>query len=124
MNQIRLLLAGIAVALVLPAAALAGYWTWGFNYMSNTTQSGDCSGWFAHGACSGWNYWTDNRLDKRGGGRIEHGFINANGTAGQIRCCTGLWYIYPSDFGMGGYLKSYAKYFDGEPSYLKVSSVA
>jgi hypothetical protein len=124
---VRVALAAVfaCVALSAPAAASAGYWSWGFNYLGNSTSSGDCLFWAQLGqVCSGWNYWYDNALDKRGGGIVTHGFLSSDKSAAVVRCCSGWWLIYPSTVGMGGYLKSYASYDSGEPSYLKVDSYA
>jgi hypothetical protein len=58
-------------------------------------------------ACSGWNYWYQlNAAHRAGPGIVSAGFENNNTIRGHYLYDGDSVITYPSDWGMGGYLKS------------------
>lgn len=111
-------------ALAFTGTASAGFWSWGYNYLGNSSNNGQCSGVVAEpgAVCSGWNYWYSNYLDKRGGGTICFGWGNNNQSACYAESGAVVAATRPSDLGMGGYIKSIAYYESGAASYLYTSA--
>ena len=103
----RAFMAILDVALLLPATAAAATFTWGFNYVTVSTNVGSCPSTVPLGrVCSPWDTWTSNYLDKRNAATVCFGWANnsmasCNGYSGNLTVAT-----TPGQFGMGGTLKS------------------
>jgi len=114
-----------SLLLAYPVVAGAATWSWGYNYLGNSTASGSCPsppmptiGW----TCSGWNYWASNFIDKQAGGSICYGWTNSSVASCWAFSGNVLWSTTPADAGMGGYLKSMVYYNSGAASYLTTSA--
>jgi hypothetical protein len=117
----RLLVACVAAAaLTFPGQALAGYWSWGHNYI-------DVGGY----AQSGWNYWQDQYQHKhsqptsatrqvfvRWDKSCYHDLVG--GSAGSEV----YWYWTAGDAGCGGYIGNLLQYLYGGNSYTFIDSFA
>lgn len=114
------------VALIIAPVSAAATWSWGFNYLGNSSSNGNClaPAVAVPGAvCSGWNYWNSNYMDKRGGGYVYLGWQKDAYTSGFIGV-SGVTQVatVPSTVGLGGYLKSAAEYVSGAASYLQTQA--
>ena len=115
-------------ALAFPTTGLAhhavGHWKWGFNYLGNSTSTGNGCLHSLGEVCSGWNYWFDHYTSKNGGGTTLPNFQISNDWRG-IRTLSGAGTLYfkASDVGWGGrYIRAAETYMNGDPSYLYVDA--
>jgi hypothetical protein len=112
MKRFAVLLA-LTAALATPAVAQAGYWSWGYNYISSTTIQVE----------SGWNYWYEGYIDKRNGALIDVGYNPGGGCYFSVTDAYAN-YFTPSGLGCGGYVDEYTKYDFGSASYLQIQAWA
>jgi len=110
------------LALSVPTVATAGTWSWGYNYLGNSTDNGLCVSWLPHpgSVCSGWNYGVHIVEDQQGGGSFDWGFGNNNVASYWTICCQTLWDRTAAQAGMGGYLKAVNWYVSGGASYVNL----
>lgn len=116
----RIVVTAVLFALAMPAVAFATTWSWGFNYLTPSTNVGSCPSTVPTSGgriCSPWASWTSNYMDKRSGQTVCFGW--ANNSLASCNVYTGSLTVAttPGQFGMGGSLKSQLNGY-GSSSYL------
>lgn len=108
-------LVALIAALVIPANAFGGYWSWGYNYIGVNVNPFNQSGY---------NYWYDQYVDKTSGGQILHGFGPGGSCLRIMGSGARSWYGTPGDLGCGGYIFNILNYDSGATSYVFANSYA
>lgn len=110
-RMLALLCCSALAALLMAGGASAVIASWGYNWMGSGVNSANV----------GYNYWVAEWFDKQApGGYWDTGWRTTAGVACRLETLPGgaSGWIYPSQFGCGGYIDGDGKYQAGSASYV------
>jgi hypothetical protein len=115
MKRFALLAVVLVFAVLVPSASATVYWS---GWITRGINSPSCVWYRGQAACSGWNYWAWNHIDRWGyyNGTLLLGFENGDRIRGwentpdiDDRSET----VIPAWLGMGGYLIAHGTWWNG-----------